>query len=289
MKNKIVRIIVLILAVCLMVTMETGAAIAAKKLNEIINVDQYTAAIDTSLSCDDAFAKANSAYKKGQYDTAKSYYLLALKNIKQTQIYSQGEICNNLALSMLQLEENDAAYDLFRYILENKMMKTNQDRFGAMMNLLVAAHANGIPAAKELSDAANKGYFRFKDLAGQQKNKPGTFTKLLTGLIYNVLYIDMEHDIYDGAASFYYFPEDRLKSVSLTDVMKSLAKLTGGKAEPKDKATFEKVNKKTTRNEYLKYIKNVLKKANTWNKNTYGETDPDIDELLKYLEVLRSR
>ena len=34
---------------------------------------------------------------------------------------------------------------------------------------------------------------------------------------------------------------------------------------------------------------NILKKANTWNKDTYGETDPDIDELLTYLDALRSQ
>ena len=289
MKNRVFRVIVLFLAVCMTITIAAGTALAAKKLNEIVDVDNYPVAIDTTLSCDDAFAKGNTQYKKGQYAAAKSYYLLALKNIKQSKIYSQGEICNNLGLAMLQLEENEPAYELFRFILESKQTKTNQDRFGAMMNLLIAAHANGIPAAKELSDAASKGYFRFSDLAGQQKNKPGTFTKLLTGLIYNVLYIDMENGIYDGAASYYYFPSDSLKTVKLTDVMKTLAKMTGGKAEPKDEATLKKVNGKTTRKDYLQYIRNVLKKANSWNKDTYGQTDPDIDELLKYLEALKAQ
>lgn len=289
MRKRIIRITAALSVLFLSVAVFTGSAFAAKKLNEIVDVDSYPVQIDTTLSCDDAFSKGNTKYKKGEYSAAKSYYLLALKNIKQSKIYSQGEICNNLALAMLHLEENEAAYDLCRYILETRQTKTNQDRFGAMMNLLVAAHARGIPAAKELSDAASKGYFKFTDLVNQKKSNPGDFSKLLTGLIYNVLYIDMENDIYDGAASYYYFPQDTLKSVSLTDVMKNLSKMTGGKAEAKDEKTREKVNGETTRKEYLKYIKNILKKANKWNKDTYGETDPDIDELLTYLDALRSQ
>ena len=289
MKKNTARTIVLLLVLCLALSTAASTAFAAKKLNEIVDTDHYPVEIDTSLSCNDAFAKGNSQYKKGQYATAKSYYLLALKKVQQSDVYYKGDVCNNLVLTMLQLEENETAYELCRFMLENKLAKNDQDLFGYMMNLLVCAHANGIPAAKELSDAMQKGYFRFKDLAAQKEKKPGKFTKLLTGLIYNVLYIDMESDAYAGAASYYYLPTDKFKSVSNNKLMQQLSKLAGGKAEPQKESKRKEINGKISTERYLHYIRDVLENANQWNKDTFGEKDPDINELLEYLEALTSQ
>ena len=248
-------------------------------------MDLYPAETDTALDSDDAFARGNECYKNGEYAEARGYYLLALKKIDGAKLCTKGDVCNNLALTLLHLEEKEAAYALCRYNLENNLAPTDADRYGYMMNLLVSAHANAIPAAKELRDALAGGYFSFDDLSSVTDEDPSTYSKLLVGLVYNVVYMDMEKDLFDVAASWYYLPKDRLE-VTAANVMEELSVLTEGYNQPEDNALRNSVNERLDRKQYLKYLREILEKADEWNKKTFGEYDPDIGELKKYLDAL---
>ena len=289
MRKRFFRTAVLLTAMCLCLCLALQPALAAKNLSKIIDIKnaQFSENIDTTLSCDEAFSRGNALYAEANWADAKQYYLLALQKIRQSKLYYQEDVFNNLVLTLLHLEENETAYDLSRYMLENQMGRTQQDRFGYMMNLLVCAHANGIPAVKELSDAAKKGYFKFSNLAGQEEKDPGAYSKLLTGLIYNVLYMDMEEDdVYRGVASYHYLSQTEPEDLSMKDLMQQLAKLAGGRPDPKDEKTGTQVREGISRTQYLEYVREFLFLLDEWNEETFDEPDPDIIELVDYLEAL---
>ena len=192
---------------------------------------------------------------------------------------------NNLALTLLHLEENASAYALCRYNLENGLAPSDADRYGYMMNLLVSAHANRIPAAKELKEALEQGYFSFSDLAAGSDKNPGTFSKLLTGMIYNVVYMDTEGSTTEGAASLFYLPQDRLADLPLHELMSVLAAMTEGNPEPAEEIRVQ-AEELVPKPDYLLYLQGILNMANDWNNKTFKESDPDIIELLTYVDAL---
>ena len=256
-----------------------------KDLSRIVDVDTYPVEIDTSQGSDDAFAKGNACYKKGEYEEAQSYYLLALKKIEKARTYTRGDVINNLALTLLHRQMNEAAYALCRYNLENNLWHMEQDRFGYMMNLLVAAHANGMPAAKELKEALDGGYFDFNDLSQKRESDPGSFSKLLTGMIYNVVYMDIERDAYDMASSWYFMPKEKFEELADSGLMTDYAGLTEGNPEPVDDAIHATLTETIPKEQYLGFLRDILDHIDGWNKTTFGENDPDIAELKTYIEA----
>ena len=269
MYRKICRALSLALTVCLMLSSGLPSAFAGRDLSDIIDLNDYPSSISSGLLCDRAIARGNEAFEEGDYETARGYYVFALRKIDKSATYCEGDVCNNLVLTLLYLGENRTAYDLCRYMLEENLAPGREDRYGYMMNMLACAHALGLSAAGELEHAREEGYFSFEDLADLADDQPRAFTGLLTGLVYNVLYIDMEGGADDGAASWAYFPDDLFEDADVEDVR---AKLSSGGVG---------------RKEYLEYIYEFLLEANLWFNLTYSADDPDIMEMILYVEALR--
>lgn len=270
MYRKICRALSLALAVCLMLSAGIPSALAGRDLSDIIDLNDYPSFIKPGLLCDLAIKRGNDAFAEGDYETARGYYVFALRKISKSATYCEGDVCCNLVLALLYLGENRTAYDICRYMLEENLAPTKDDRCGYMLNMLVCAHANGLSAAGELEHAREEGYFSFEDLADMAENQPKAFTGLLTALVYNVLYIDMEGSAADGAGTWAYFPDDLFDDTDVDDVRDKLA--AGG------------VGNK----EYLGYIYDFLLEANLWFSQTYNGDDPDIMEMILYVEALRA-
>ncbi len=279
MKTKTLRCQAAILAACLLLCALVASAAADGSLSDIIDLTDYPSSIKPTLLCDVAFSRGNACYEEGKYEEARGYYVFALQKIDKSGTYHAGDVCNNLVLALLQLEENETAYALCRYMLEENLAKTTRDRFGYMLNLLVCAHANGIPAAKELGDAMEKGYFAFDDLVDRAGSEPRFFKRLLNAMIFNVLYIDMEGNACDGAASLFYLPEDHFTGVTNMDLMAELSALTEGGAVRDGGEELPEAR------EYLEYLRSMLVKANEWNMENYGAADADITELIRYVDA----
>lgn len=289
MKRVLLRAAAMVTALCLALTFGTGAALADRDYSGILDLSQYPTAIDENMNSTDAFAKANSLYKDGMYKNAKSYYMLALNKAGgKSDTYSEGDICNNLVLTMLQLEENETAYRLCRYMLEEQMAQSTEDRYGYMLNLLVCAHANGFSAAKELQDAMDRGYFSFWSLARLADDNQASFRTLMIDMIYNILYMDMEGDLYDGAASLYYLPAETRERLSgdHRELIAELAAQTDGQADPAEKAQRDKINGTVSRKEYLGILGDLLHQVQEWQELSDEPEDLDIQALAEYLDVL---
>ena len=268
MYRKICRALSLALAVCLMLSAGIPSAFAGRDLSDIIDLNDYPSSISSGLLCDLAIKRGNEAFEKGDYETARGYYVFALRKISKSKTYCEGDVCCNLVLALLYLEENQTAYDLCRYMLEEDLAPGKADRYGYMLNMLVCAHANGLSAAGELEHAREEGYFSFEDLADLAENQPMDFTALLTALVYNVMYIDMEGSAADGAETWAYFPGDLFEDTDVDDVTDGI---NAGSVSGE---------------EYLGYIYDFLLEANMWFNQTYGMDDPDIMELILYVEAL---
>ena len=270
MYRKICRALSLALAMCLMLSSGIPSAFAGRDISDIIDLDDYPSFINSGLLCDLAIKRGNEAFSEGDYETARGYYVFALRKVSKSSTYCEGDVCNNLVLALLYVGDAETAYDLCRYMLEEDLAPTKRDRYGYMLNMLVCAHANGLSAAGELEHAREEGYFSFEDLADLAENQPMSFAGLLTALVYNVLYIDMEGSAADGAESWAFFPDDLFDAVDGSDAM--------------DKVASEDVGRK----EYLGYIHDFLLEANAWFSQTYGGDDPDIMRLILYVEALEA-
>ncbi|MBR6707231.1 MAG: hypothetical protein IKI84_11225 [Clostridia bacterium] len=269
MYRKICRALSMALAVCLMLSAGIPSALAGRDLSDIIDLNDYPSSIKSGLVCDLAIKRGNDAFAEGDYETARGYYVFALRKINKSQTYGEGDVCNNLVLALLYLGETQTAYDLCRYMLDEDLAPAKEDRYGYMLNMLVCAHANGLSAAGELEHAREEGYFSFEDLAELAENQPKTFSGLLTAIVYNVLYIDMEGSVGDGAETWAYFPDDLFEDADVDDARDKLASGDVG------------------RKEYLEYIYEFLLEANQWFNLTYSADDPDIMEMILYVEALR--
>ena len=270
MYRKICRALSLALAVCLMLSAGIPSALAGRDLSDIIDLNDYPSSIKSGLLCDLAIKRGNDAFAEGDYETARGYYVFALRKISKSATYYEGDVCNNLVLALLYLGETRTAYDLCRYMLEEDLAPEKEDSYGYMLNMLVCAHANGLSAAGELEHAREEGYFSFEDLAEMAEDQPKSFTGLLTALVYNVLYIDMEGSAADGAETWAYFPDDLFEDTDVDDVTDGIdAGDVGAK-------------------EYLGYIRDFLLEANAWFNQTYGGDDPDIGKMILYVDALEA-
>lgn len=274
MYRKICRALSLTLAVCLMLAAGIPSAFAGRDLSDIIDLNDYPSSINPGLLCDRAIARGNEAFGEGDYETARGYYVFALHKVSKSQTYCEGDVCCNLVLALLYLGENQTAYDLCRYMLEEDLAPGSEDRYGYMLNMLVCAHANGLSAAGELEHAREAGYFSFEELADMAEYQPTTFAVLLSGIVYNVLYVDMEGGVGDGAGTWAYFPDDLFDGADGSREMDQLASGAGADS--------------VSRKAYLGYISNFLREANEWFKNTYNAYDHDIEELILYVDALEA-
>lgn len=251
-----------------------------------VNVNKYPTSIDVSITCNGAFEKANELYKAGDYLEAESYYLFALKRINNSKRYTKGDVCNNLVLTFLQLGQNDDAYTLCRYMLEEDLAQTDRDAYGYMLNMLVCAHAKGITAAEELKYALDNDLFSFSHLDYQASEEPGTYKKLMIALIYNAVYMDMEASMADGGAAYAYYPKDMFYYLEFSDAMEELSILFGDMAGALGESENEIAENMLSRKDYLQFYVGVLETANEYNDETYDTFDPDITALIEYLNAL---
>ncbi len=269
MYRKICRALSLALAVCLMFAAGIPSAFAGGDLSDIIDLDDYPSSISSGLLCDRAVARGNEAFHEGDYETARGYYVFSLRKVSKSQTYCEGDVCCNLVLALLYLGETRTAYDLCRYMLEENLAPGSEDRYGYMLNMLVCAHANGLSAAGELEHAMEEGYFSFEDLADMAEDQPADFTGLLSGLVYNVLYMDMEGGAGDSSGTWAYFPDDLFDGADVS-------RLASGGADS------------VSREEYLGYISDFLREASEWFSTAYNAYDHDIEELILYVEALKA-
>lgn len=283
MNKKTLRCRAALLAACILMCALFGSAAADRSLSDIIDLTDYPSSISPGMLCDTAFSRGNDCYEKGKYEEARGYYVFALQKIEKSRTYHAGDVCNNLVLTLLQLEKNVTAYELCRYMLEENLAPSVRERFGYMLNLLVCAHANGIPAARELSDALDEGWFSFDELLERADSEPRLYRRLLNAMIFNVLYIDLEGDAWDGASSLYYLPDGHFSGVTNMDLMEKLAEAALGGLGERGSAEEPEAR------EYLEYVRSMLVKANDWNIQTWGAADEDITELIRYAEAKLDR
>lgn len=288
MKKTLYRAISALLAACLCLTLGCSFALAGSGALPV-DTSVYPAPNDAGLSSDKAFERGNECYKAGKYMDAAGYYAFALKGIGNSTRYTEGDVCNNLVLTLLQLEQNEEAYALCRWIMEESMAKTEKDAYGYMLNMLVCAQANGITAAEELKYAVDQGLFSFDRLDELADKEPGKYTKLLVALLYNAVYMDMEASTADGGAAYAYYPADRLDSISGSDIMEQLGRKYGSEAGSLDGNDRAAAEKTLSRKAYLKFLLDVLEKVNDLNYKVHGIYDPDVTKLINYLNVLREQ
>jgi hypothetical protein len=169
---------------------------------------------------------------------------------------------------------------------------------------MVCAHATGITAAEALKEAQE---LTGDDLTGLKKRAeedPGSYSKLMTALMYNAVYMDMEQEILDPDFTPA-LPEvsagkdwDKLKEEAgssqdespVEDVLKLL--LEEGSLTEKLKQLLEEhlseeedPVKTAMQVEYLAALKEILVSANKHNNEIFGEDDPDLLELENYLDA----
>ncbi len=281
--NRIYSRAAALLALCLCLTLACPALAAGQKNPLPVDTSALPVPIDEGLSYNLAFEYGNKSYLKGDYLKAESYYLLTIRKMTKMARYTYGDVGNNLALTYLQLEKNEEAYALCRCLLTENLAASAKEKYGYMLNYLVCAHACGISAAKALKEALDEGFFSFDDLSQDAQKDPGEYAKLFTGMLYNVVYMDMEGDVPGGAASYAYYPSDRLSDLDSADLMEDLA-ARAGKGED-GQAIAEDMSKA----EYLGFLQDVLEQANEWNRETFGQADPDIEALLVYLDALKDQ
>lgn len=228
-------------------TVETPVAAETPVIEEIPAEDDVLPAIDASLNPWEAFALGNDAYERGDYALAEAYYRNAVQNDVYTPYYR-----NNLGLALLQLEQNDEALELFRALVAEA-----PDTYGYWVNLLVAAHANGISARAIFDEAGGWDYL--PALASATMADPAGYTKVLEAIYYNAVYMDMElnpDEMYEGGFDF--------ASVGIDPAMLQTLAAAG---------------------EYEQAFYAILVALDQINSAIYSESDPDIQELTDYLNA----
>lgn len=284
MKKLLSRLLCAALSLCLCLSLVLSAEAELP-----VDISALPETVDQTLSCDDAFAKANECYQNGDYQAAEGYYLLALQKIDDSSLYARGDVANNLVLTWLHLDRAADAYSLCRTTLQNGLAPSVQDQYGYMLNLMVCGHACGFPAVLVLHEAVEKGYFSFDELNDLAEEEPGTYVKLLVGMLYNAVYMDMEGDTALGVMDYSYFPADDFDSLDNADLVGRLSKQLGSDPDNISEDDLNVVLLDLSRTEYLQFLIDILQAANTRNSDTFGETDPDIEELIEYLDALKGQ
>jgi|GEM_PF-4699578 len=236
---------------------ETPVAEAAPAITEIPAEEEAPVMaelpeIDEGLGAWDAFALGNDAYEAGNYALAEAYYRHAVQYDPGTLFFR-----NNLGLALLQQEQNEEALEIFR-----TAVREAPGTYGYWVNLLVAAHANGI-SAKAVFDE-EKGWDYLPQLAAAAQADPAAYTKVLEAIYYNAAYMDME---LNGEDAYY----DSFYSASFASMGMGI-----------DLAMLQTL---AAAGEYDEAFYAILYAVDQLNSTVYGESDPDIQELLIYLDA----
>ncbi|MBR6185870.1 MAG: hypothetical protein IKQ41_06360 [Clostridia bacterium] len=287
MKRKLCRALSALLIACLCLGLLPPALADGKPLP--VDTSSYPTTIDVRITGTTAFERANECYLAGDYLNAESYYMFALKRISSSKRYTKGDVCNNLVLTYLQLGQNDEAYALCRYMLEEGLAKTDRDAYGYMLNMLVCAHAKGITAAEELKYAVENDLFSFSKLNSLSEEKPGMYRKLLVAMIYNAVYIDMEGGAADGAASYAFYPIELVDGLVNADIMEDIGAILDEDGGEISDAERNMADEMMSRRDYLEFLYDLLNTIDEANSEIYDTYDPDISALKKYLSALMEK
>jgi hypothetical protein len=125
------------------------------------------------------------------------------------------------------------------------------------VNLLVAAHANGIVANEIFT--AEGGWEMMPQLASAAREDPFINSKILEALLYNAVYMDMELDESEMLEKGFNYI-----GMGVTPEMQAVMEASG---------------------EYDTAFPAVLATLDEINCAVYGEIDPDIEALLTYFDA----
>ena len=301
--KKAVRVVSVLLALLLLCS-GCGTSTMEKSTGAVKKSTEEKVKIDTSVDADTAFELGNKSYQAGKYGEAQAYYQLAIEKQADAEKYCYGDMANNLVLTYLQLEKNKEAYELCHELLERKDAPSAEDTYGYILNYMVCAHANGITAVEALKQAEELTGSNLAGLQDRALEDPGSYSKLVTALMYNAIYMDMEQKILDpdftpalpdvsAGKDWDKLKEEAAKAEeqsSLEGVLNTL--LEEGSLTEKietilDETFFKEEDPRQTeaQMEYLARLKKVLISANKHNHDIFGENDPDLQELEKYLDT----
>lgn len=201
----------------------------------------------------EAFQLGNDAYDAEDWRLAEAYYLLAESFCEEDDEH----LCdtkNNRGLALLQQGKGKKALAVYEDVLSQ-----DQCRDGYWINYLIAGYASGKTAEKLLeSDQAKDVLQRLVDNVEQE---PGTYQKLLYAIYYNIIYMDMEqaNPLVDDDR---YLPlEEYGDDISLSD--------------------FDFSQSENLRSFFIE----LLNELDDMNYHTYGEYDPEVEELIDYLNA----
>lgn len=188
-----------------------------------------------------AFHQATVYYEAGFYHQASACFEM----LSQRSPFGS-EARNNLALCCLQLGKNEEALEIMRGLVTG-----TRDPY-YIVNLLVAAQANGISAREILTE-----------IDADRMLSSSTPIKLANALAYNILWMDME------------LPQDEAyRAVNMSEELFASDRLLA-------------IEAKRSKSEMLHDYDVILLKMNFSNRNTLGEEDPDINALQTYLKSLK--
>lgn len=208
------------------------------------------------ITADDMFERANRLYGRKEYGDAEVIYTGLMERGEAAKV-TDADILNNLALAQLQQEKNEEGLATMRRIFETENANVHH-----VINLLVAAHVNGIPSRTILDEG------KARDLVmgiRVHSAQPADYVKVRNAIAYNITYMDMELDESDtrfGSRFGALFPDS-------TGIPRSIS--TGW----------------TSREECLTALDEALGAMQSDEVKTYGQEDPDITSLISYFEALQ--
>ena len=202
----------------------------------------------------DMVSQANNDYRAGSYERAKAVYTTLTNGGPDTDL-SREDLLNNLALAQMQLGENRQALATMR-----KVVSSSDATPYHVINLLTAAHINGISSGEILEDTGAIGLL--KDFAVVERDKKDS-VRLRNAIAYNVAYMDMELDeeiLEKGTSLEFLFPD----RTGFTDEFRAVS--------PKAEDAYNDLSA------VLDFLQEDC-------KATYGGEDSDITALSAYLEA----
>ena len=229
---------------------------------------KYT--FEPELGVVELFRMGNEAYRELDYEKAEACYRCAVERAEQEEQPDRSteetlfRVRNNLVLTLLQEEKNEEAWELSSELVALDA-PDQTDHFGCVLNHLVCAGATGRSAAETLDALTREGLYQRDVLEELAAENPGIYMKLALGLVYNAMYIDME----DDAA-------DKLLGMSSAPALPIMT------AEDYDTL----IRSAEDREASLMLILEVLGSLQGQNVETFGEEDPDIIELMEYVNAL---
>ena len=216
------------------------------------------------VTADDMVKWANRKYRVQQYEPAQAVYDGLLRKEEKSML-SREDLLNNLALTQMQLGENEEALATMLTLFH-----TGEPEEYHVINLLVAAHLNGI-SSSEILQMADASFLASGDalLSGSKKD----YVRVRNAVAYNIAYMDMELD------------EDIVELGSpLYDLIPDLRRSSGSSTAAEENASEEN----TAVKQAYTSLQNALALMQSDCKSAYGSEDSDITELAAYLEARRA-